>query len=426
MFCRYCGHEQDDGSFCDKCGKPMGGFVQVTVDKQQPADHEEPVNYEDPVNYTETNHYVQPFDDTPEQPEIKRSKAPIIAAAVICAVAIGAGLLFVLVSGKNKVKTDDGFEKKPAVTTEDKNSQLAEEAHDGEYQADKDSSGEHELTTDGGESAAETTTTTAATTAATTTTAAPEPEKVEIIPATELFDMSTSEIKALVGDDYSVYENNENAAWGFAATYGITSEKYFPNTMIVFRAAETEEAVINCFENGESFDDINVFEGGLIGDGAKVGDSYHDMMTMVDSLGALNSNGVGTGLGTGYSFIDGHKVYLSFDHIEELYEISQKIGFEYVDAFNTDAKCVKANMTKIGVGDDAQMPAKVNDDGVAIRVAPYTDATVLLNVNKGDDIYLRGSNVIEVNGDRWYYVSAYYYNGVRKHGYIHAEYVDVD
>ena len=405
MFCRYCGHEQDDGSFCDKCGKPMGGAVQLTSDDQP--------------NVAE----VSSVENPAVKPEVKRSKAPIIAVAAVCAVAVAAGILFVVVSGKDKVKTDDDKDSKPAVTTVNNDDQTGEDTGNNENSpkdivsaTDEDESDEEAVTT-----------TTAATTAeTTTTTAAPEPEKVEIIPATELFDMSTSEIKALVGDDYSVYENNENAAWGFAATYGITSEKYFPNTMIVFRAAETKEAVINCFENGESFDDINVFEGGLIGDGAKVGDSYHDMMTMVDSLGALNSNGVGTGLGTGYSFIDGHKVYLSFDHIEELYEISQKIGFEEVDAYNTNARCVKAYMTKIGVGDDAQMPAKVNDDGVALRVAPYTDATVLLNVNKGDDIYLGGSNVIEVNGDRWYYVSAYYYNGVRKHGYIHAEYVDVD
>ena len=419
MFCRYCGHEQDDGAFCDKCGKPMGGVVQVTVGEQPPADLAEPDHYAETGNYAEPYDYAQPFDDTAEQPEIKKPKALIIAAAAVCAVVVGMGLLFVLVSDRGKVKTDDGWDTKPAVTTVDKNDEQAEETHDDEAHEDKDSYEDAVLIVDEDGSSA----TTAETT---TTTAAPEPEKVEIIPATELFDMSTSEIKALVGDDYSVYENNEYAAWGFAATYGITSEKYFPGTMIVFRAAETKEAVINCFENGEFFEDINVFEGGLIGDGAKVGDSYHDMMTMVDSLGALNSNGVGTGLGTGYSFIDGHNVYLSFDHIEELYEISQKIGFEDVDAYNTNARCVKANMTKIGVGDDAQMPAKVNDDGVALRVAPYTDATVLLNVNKGDDIYLRGSNVIEVNGDRWYQVSAYYYKGVRKHGYIHAEFIDID
>ena len=101
------------------------------------------------------------------------------------------------------------------------------------------------------------------------------------------------------------------------------------------------------------------------------------MLTMIDSMGGINPNGVGTDYGTCTSFVDGHMVFMSFDHLDELQEISQKIGFDVIDGYNTKAVCVKASMTKI-------------------------------------------------NGDKWYKVSAYYYKGVRKHGYIHAEYVDVD
>ena len=95
MFCRYCGHEQSDGAFCDKCGKPLGATAAQT---------------------TESN--VQ-GNNAPAS-KAKKSKAPIIAIAAVCVVALGAGAVVLLSKGKSNdtIKTDDSkASSKAAVTT---------------------------------------------------------------------------------------------------------------------------------------------------------------------------------------------------------------------------------------------------------------------------------------------------------------------
>lgn len=158
-------------------------------------------------------------------------------------------------------------------------------------------------------------------------------------------------------------------------------------------------------------------------DKAKVGDTYHDMLTLVDSMSGLDPRGVNTNLGTGISIVDGHEVYMYFDHIDDLRELSKYT--EIVDAYNTDSKCVKATINKDGYPSNNTKKAKITGDEVAIRVAPYTEATALLNADKDAEMILDGDNIINVNGDKWYKVYAYYYKGVRKKGYIHAEYVEI-
>ena len=251
----------------------------------------------------------------------------------------------------------------------------------------------------------------------------PAKKKVEVIPATELIDMSTSDIRKLIGDDYTIYENHEYDYMGYEPTYGITNSTYFPNTYLYFYGDYTADEVKDIFEKDTPISFVQVLDGGLIGDKAKVGDTYHDMLTLVDSLSGLDSKGVNTNLGTGISIVDGHEVYMYFDHIEDLRKLAT--GHEVVDAYNTDAKCVKATISSEGYTHTEVKIAKVTGDEVAIRVAPYADATALLNAEKGADIYLENANVLNVNGDKWYQVHAYYYKGVQKIGYIHAKYVKI-
>ena len=410
MFCRYCGHEQDDGAFCDKCGKPLGGAVQLTVDEQTAADD-----------------YYQSVDDTAEQPEIKRSKAPIIAAAAVCAVAVGMGLLFVLISGRDKVKTDDSEDTKPAVTTVKNDDQGNDDSQEDIItKADEDESVEEAVTT----TAATTTTTTAtaATTSAdaTTTTAAPEPEKVEIIPATELIEMSIPDIIEAVGDDWRVsWEEYSNEYGGYK---GIVSDKHFPNVLITFPYThfDDEEALREAFERAgadTSFFDITVFDGGLIGDGVKVGDSYHDMMTKVDALGGIQ---VDNELGS--AIIDNHRVELVYSGTSDILSIKRRLSTSVVDGYDTDYVCTKASLTQQNFGTAMYYKGTVTGDGVALRVAPYTDAANLWNISKGETVYVTAKDsYIECDGSLWYEVAEYRTDsGVWKIGYIHAEYVDVD
>ena len=408
MFCRYCGHEQEDGAFCDKCGKPLGGAVQVTVDEQPPmAD-------------------IRSVNDANVQPEIKKSKAPIIAVAVVCAVAVGAGLLFVLVSGRDKVKTDDSKDTKPAVTTVRNDDQAGEDKGNNE-----DSHKDAVLIVDEDQSSEENVTTTAVTTT-TVTTAAPEPEKVEVIPATELFDMSTAEIKALVGDDYRVYADTEFAEFLGYTPYGITSDTYFPNTVLFIDDADGEDDTRTKFENGGTVYEIKVYDGGLIGSGVNVGDTYNSVITKIDSLCGVQSRSPITD-----SIVDGHIVRLSFDINGSVSDVVGESEAPVIDLYDTelgDSKIEWAELTSSSSPstDDETWCEKgtIIGDDVALRAAPYSEAASLWTLKKGDVVYITPVILFDYTdskGEEWYAIEEYRTkDGVWKNGYAHAEYIRVD
>ena len=393
MFCRYCGHEQSDGAFCDKCGKPLGGTASPTTDSSVLINNE-------------------------PAPKSKKSKASIIAIAAVCIVALSAGAVVLLTNGKSNdtIKTDDS---KAVVTTTAKNDDKDDNEDSRSNTAvivDKDESDEEVVTT----------------TTAVTTTAAPEPKKVEVIPATELFDMSTAEIKALVGDDYRVYADTEFAELLGYTPYGITSDTYFPNTVLFIDDADGEADTRAKFENGGTVYEIKVYDGGLIGSGVKVGDTYNSTMTKIDSLCGIQPRSPITD-----SIVDGHIVRLSFDLNGNASDIVNDSEAPYVDLYDTalgDSKIEWAEITPSSSpstnADTWCQKGTVTGDGVALRAAPWGDAVSLWTMEKGDIVYVTPVFLFDYTdskGEEWYAIEEYRTkDGVWKRGYAHAEYIKLD
>ena len=393
MFCRYCGHEQSDGAFCDKCGKPLGATAAPATESK-----------------------VQ--GNNVPLPKAKKAKTPIIAAAAVCVVALGAGAVVLLSKGKSNdtIKTDDS---KAVVTTTAKNDDKDDNEDSRSNTAvivDKDESDEEVVTT----------------TTAATTTAAPEPEKVEAIPMTELSDMSTAEIKALVGDDYRVYADTELTEFLGYTPYGITSDTYFPNTVLFIDDADGEADTRAKFENGGTVYKIKVYNGGLIGSGVKVGDTYNSAMTKIDSLCGVQSSSTITD-----SIVDGHIVRLSFDIKVNASDVVSDSEAPYVDLYDTalgDSKIEWAEITPSSSpstnADTWCQKGTVTGDDVALRAAPWGDAVSLWTMEKGDIVYITPVFLFDYTdskGEEWYAIEEYRTkDGVWKRGYAHAEYIRLD
>ena len=252
-------------------------------------------------------------------------------------------------------------------------------------------------------------------------------KKVEVIPATELCEMTKGELLDKIGDSYRVSWEEYSGTGGYI--YGITSDEYFPNVLISMygqdvKSPEDVKKIFDEMPNSSVIDirSISIFEGGLIGDDVKVGDTYESMLMKIDAL-----NGVGVYQPVSSSIIDGHSVALWFENVKEINELKSKYGTNVVDLNNTSgskAKCVSANIMRV-TGPQGG-PAVITGDGVALRTAPYADAVNLWNIEKGAKVYVGGESV-DALGEHWVEVGEYRTKDSRvwKKGYIHAEYVKI-
>ncbi|MBP3272793.1 MAG: hypothetical protein J6M17_11295, partial [Ruminococcus sp.] len=230
-----------------------------------------------------------------------------------------------------------------------------------------------------------------------------------------------------IGDSYRVSWEEYSGTGGYI--YGITSDEYFPNVLISMygqdvKSPEDVKKIFDEMPNSSVIDirSISIFEGGLIGDDVKVGDTYESMLMKIDAL-----NGVGVYQPVSSSIIDGHSVTLWFENVKEINELKSKYGTNVVDLNNTSgskAKCVSANIMRV-TGPQGE-PAVITGDGVALRTAPYADAVNLWNIEKGAKVYVGGESV-DALGEHWVEVGEYRTKDSRvwKKGYIHAEYVKI-
>ncbi len=448
MFCRNCGYEQDGGRFCDRCGQPIHA-PRPDPETQRPTPIPPPIkaygdnNYrgdtypedtfynDDPgaaypddgfdsydeyddfenfgpadndtdyVSYESYRKSRRPADDYYDDYDApaaessrhasgsKKSNAFIIVACLaICTVGI-----FIIWTVFKLMTTDDSNNKSGGFVT---------------------------TTAGASKKTAKPETKAPAGTTTTTTTAAPAPKNVEIIPASRLMDMDISEIRDLIGSDYRASWNEYTSPDGLY-WQGITSDSYFPDTLINFVGMEfdSEDELLEAFESGDSDFAVVVLDGGLIGDGMKVGDSYHDLMTMVNCLGAIDPN-----TDIAESVVGGRLAYLYFDGDVDLHQLKRIYGSDVVDAFGTDMVCNQAIFTDT-MSFGSSFEGTVTANSVALRVAPYGDASNLWNLNSGEKIKISSSApTVECDGTTWYRVTEYRTDkGVWKHGYIHAEYV---
>lgn len=436
MICRSCGRKlPDDSVFCVYCGNK--------VETMQTRDTFEEKQIRRPIAKP-TKPKARRADKraTHDKTAVRRVRVEYICmiAVAVCVAVVGVGSLFAVImlgSKDDKLKTADN-----GVTVASKET-YPDNADDADYTDSAAADSYSAVSTVSTEYAPEGVPTDDVTAesdsspdeAAPKDSSKPQKEKpadkkkkVEIIPAVDMIDMWTDEIRDLVGDDYRAscgeYSVNGNEI------YGITSDTYFPNTVLCFNeAATSEQELTSLFLSDAPVYDIYVFDGGLIGDNARVGMKYSDMLTKIDSLAGVSETG------RSYSIVSNRLVDLWFDHLDEIEELFNKYGGSdnsdslwVVDASKTNAVCTYAHFQYM-IGDDAQLPAKVTADGVALRNAPYADAPTLLCINKGETIYLRGTSVDVIDGVGWYEVSRYdFYNGkrtARKMGYIHSEYVKV-
>ena len=252
-------------------------------------------------------------------------------------------------------------------------------------------------------------------------------EKIEVLSATDILNMTKNELDAIIGNDYRVTMDEFSGSGGYV--YGITSDTYFPNVMISVEG-DTEQEILNNFKyfsGGSHFASLCVNEGGLIGNGVKIGDSYNDMLTKVDCL-----NGVGTYQTVSTSIIDGYCVNLSFN--TNAFDIGEKRGSNVVDLYSEgmgDARSVTSFISSnappsADTENSYYKKATLTGDDVALRAAPYKEAVSLWSMEKGATVYV-GNKYTDAKGEEWYEIAEYRTSdGVWKRGYAHAEYISLD
>ena len=252
-------------------------------------------------------------------------------------------------------------------------------------------------------------------------------EKIEVLSATDILNMTKNELDAIIGNDYRVTMDEFSGTGGYV--YGITSDTYFPNVMISVAGDSKQEILDNfkSFSGGSYFDSLCVNEGGLIGNGVKIGDSYNDMLTKIDCL-----NGVGIYQPISSSIIDGCYVDLFFN--TNTFDIGEKRGSNVVDLYSEGMGDARSQTLFIRAGSPPSADtegsyykkATLTGDDVALRAAPYKEAVDLWNMEKGATVYV-GSKYTDAKGEEWYEVAEYRTkDGVWKRGYAHAEYIRLD
>lgn len=233
MFCRKCGNEMpDDSLFCQYCGAKVEDISDTTAFEQEVSNEPKAIGH--------------------------KGKYISIGAAVACAVVLTVGLICFMLSKSNddKIQTDDSSSKvyNQTESTSVQKSEMPDET-----------------------SAVEVTTTEAEKNE-------PAKEKQsEIIPATELVGMTYAELLSIIGDDYygsKTFDRPMERWWG------IRSDKYFPNVLIRIECTEYDEASVAQFfeEHDNVITAVWVEDGGLIGNGIKVGMNYKDVAAKADCI----------------------------------------------------------------------------------------------------------------------------------------------
>lgn len=396
MLCPHCGYKQESGKFCKKCGSPL-----------------------------------------PESNNVRSSKTPIILTlAAICGIAFGVGLFFMFFSGNDKIQTQSDSESSThgGLVTEDSSSESLTETTttttaasrtESETTAETTSQTEEtpaqtseSKTEKQTETTSETTTAKKAETTTSKTTAAtsPKPANVSVIAASSLATMSTNQIKSIIGNNYKAVQRND--APNGVTSLGITSD-YFPNVLLCYNGINSASGVKSAFDAGNDFVSVSVFQGGYLGENARVGETFSQLIIKIQCLGAAQSSS-NTGYTRSNALIDDCMATLFFDHPGELYSLNRRYGTNLVDGCQTNTKCVAASMLRQSRGSPAiGRAAYVTTDRAPLMIAPYDDASHMWAMGSGTKILVNGS--FSVNGVKWYYVTDFRTSkGTRKFGYVKA------
>ena len=397
MLCPRCGYNQNSGNICERCGQPLSG----------------------------TN-------------KVKGSKAPVILTlAALCGILFGVGLFFMFFSEEDKIQTqsDTDSSNHGGFVTDDSSSESFAETTSESTTADTTTTSEttketekettkkttekpSETTTTSTKKETDTTTSKATTTTTTTkaTTTASKPANISVIAASKLATMTTNQIKAMIGNNYKTTTRG-NVPNGVGSV-GITSD-YFPNVLICYNGISNSASVRSAFEKGNNFDSICVFQGGYLGENAKVGEKFSDLIIKIQCLGAgryyNNSEYVPSS-----SLIDGCLSMIYFDCVSEFRSLYSRYGTNSLDGCQTNAKSVAAVIYRQTPNESGSgSKAVVTTSRAPITIAPYDDASHMWAMPSGTTIYIESS--VTVKGVRWYYVSDFRTaKGTRKFGFVKA------
>ena len=505
MYCSHCGYKQDDGKFCDMCGKPLKvpqadeavkAAAQPTADEttvlqdqplaadettvlQQadqpyqgyaqgsfPQQNAAPPNYSNNSfsqqnaaarNYSQNNSFAQQSmtgqggvrtNGTSgasyyanrlalQSRSLKKSNTPlVILCAVLCAAVIGIGVFVAI-----KLKTDDvqtspgpdssqqggGYEGTTTTTvmtsadteTQTETSPTSESTGELTSEQTSEVTSESESAVVATEKPTTTTTEKASVTQTTTKkseTTSPKPSNAQILSAAQLAQMTTAQVKAIIGNNYKAVKRSESYSIG---TMGITSD-YFPNVVLCYNGLNSLDDIKSSFDAGSNYVFVNVFSGGYLGDNSRVGDRYGDMIVKVNCLGAVSVNMSGQYYPS-RSIIGGSEAILYFDSPSQLESLAQRYGSKAVDACQTASKCACAQFIRGSrTGSGSKMtPAAVTASRTPITIAPYADASHMWNINSGTSLYV--GDRVTVGGVTWYEVTRFTTpKGVIKIGYIKA------
>lgn len=430
IYCRQCGKEvMSDSVFCEFCGSQ----IEVPND---PVYQEEMYSSSDFDKAEQSEEYAEQllYEPTPqehkedENTSAKSSNTFKIITAVSCMVCVAAiciSLLLMLFSKPND--KDIKTEKEVAVTISSAETSVQSSSVTTSAPPLKD----EDLNTQPE--------TTALTTAPTETTTKKEGkvtanEELSLVDLYTKFNyMNSSSLREYIGDDY--YVTTRTRYDGTEVT-GITSDTYFKN-ILVFPPDSNyydEDTLAEMFEdtdNGFIFV-AEAFEGGLIGDNSKVGDTYKYMSSHVDCIAGVRNSGYSA------SIVDNELVNLYFDVSGYEFSDEEYDPNPFVDLSHTDKKCIGASIG-YAYGEPPYFDCTIkNSDGNAwIRNVPNADdseSARLWMVKDGDDIEIVGYDadsalLVELNGEEWYEVGYYGATNsegetVRKIGYIETKYVN--